>query len=41
MMEKLDIMAPELLAENGISCTNDIPFDLLAERHAVAHVVRC
>lgn len=41
MMEKLNVMVPELLAENGVVCREDIPFELLAERHAVTHPVIC
>ena len=37
MLEKLDVLVPELLAENGIGEVADVPFELLAQRHAIAH----
>ena len=37
MAERLAVIIPELLDENGVESSADVPFDLLAARHAVAH----
>ena len=41
MLAKLEVMVPEMLEENGIANSMDVPFELLAQRHAVAHRTRC
>lgn len=37
MAERLKVIIPELLEESGVESADDVPFDLLAARHAVAH----
>ena len=37
MLAKLEVMVPEMLDENGLLHEADVPFVLLAHRHAVAH----
>lgn len=39
MLAKLNVMVPEMLEENGLAHDADVPFELLASRHAVAHRV--
>jgi predicted RNase H-like HicB family nuclease len=39
MLAKLNVMVPEMLEENGLTVGADVPFELLASRHAVAHRV--
>ncbi len=37
MSERLSEIIPELLAANGIEPADEVPFDLLAARHGIAH----
>jgi predicted RNase H-like HicB family nuclease len=37
LVEKLKVLIPELLAENGIARTGDIPFRLVSEIEVVSH----
>jgi hypothetical protein len=36
MLAKLNVMVPEMLEENGLAHDVDVPFELLASRHAIA-----
>jgi hypothetical protein len=37
MAERLAEIIPELLEANGVHPANDVPFELLAARHGIAH----
>ena len=37
LVEKLKILVPELLAENGLPAAGDIPFRLVSEIEVVSH----
>lgn len=37
MLTKLESLVPELLEENGHAVGAHVPFELLAQRHAIAH----
>ena len=39
MLAKLNVMVPEMLEENGLTVGAEVPFELLASRHAIAHRV--
>jgi hypothetical protein len=37
MAERLAEIIPGLLEANGVHLANDVPFELLAARHGIAH----
>jgi len=37
LLAKLDVLIPELVAENGGTAERDIPFDIVCRTHRVAH----
>jgi len=37
LLAKLDILIPELVAENGGIATSEIPFNIVCRTHRIAH----
>lgn len=37
LVAKLDVLIPELIAENGGAAEGDIPFDIVWRTHRIAH----